>query len=449
MLFAVQHPFRTTARLAILLVGMGGLLVACGEPSLAADAVDTRFDAHLEAGEFGPARAIAEAAPDIAIRDRRLGEISAAQAIAGARGASIDTASYIQDDRTRSNVLRRVGSQGPPVAVGRGGGTMADFTELIELITTTVAPDTWDEVGGPGAIDGFEGGVYVDSDGVLKRLVLEGDSRALTHIRRTALAMSGNRNVRKASRLRMVSLTRLEKQVQLLRAMGHSPDDAMRNMAGLQKIQYVFVYPETGDIVVAGPAEPWRESIEGRAVGIESGRPVVQLDDFVALLRNAYAEHGRFGCSIEPRKENLAKIKAFLAESSKKPLRPGGRSAWLQSLRDSLGKQDIVVYGVDPRSRAARVLVEADYRMKLVGMGLEPGTLGRQQLSQFRQGRRRRRRAADGRASLVVYAQLRCRACHRAPRRVRIARPRRQGDERKRIAHRLWASVFTPASRKD
>ncbi|MEX0978851.1 MAG: DUF1598 domain-containing protein, partial [Pirellulales bacterium] len=29
----------------------------------------------------------------------------------------------------------------------------------------------------------------------------------------------------------------------------------------------------------------------------------------------------------------------------------------------------------DPRTRVARVMVEADYRMKLVGMGLEPGTV--------------------------------------------------------------------------
>ena len=37
------------------------------------------------------------------------------------------------------------------------------------------------------------------------------------------------------------------------------------------------------------------------------------------------------------------------------------------------GKQDIEVYGLDPRTRAAQVIVEADYRMKLVGMGLEAG----------------------------------------------------------------------------
>ena len=34
------------------------------------------------------------------------------------------------------------------------------------------------------------------------------------------------------------------------------------------------------------------------------------------------------------------------------------------------------MWGLDPRTRAARVLIEADYRMKLVGMGLEEGVLG-------------------------------------------------------------------------
>ena len=40
-----------------------------------------------------------------------------------------------------------------------------------------------------------------------------------------------------------------------------------------------------------------------------------------------------------------------------------------------MGRQTITVNGIDPRTRAARVLVEADYRMKLIGMGLEDGTI--------------------------------------------------------------------------
>jgi general secretion pathway protein D len=36
-----------------------------------------------------------------------------------------------------------------------GGATAADFDTLIELITSTIAPTTWDTVGGPGSIEGF------------------------------------------------------------------------------------------------------------------------------------------------------------------------------------------------------------------------------------------------------------------------------------------------------
>jgi hypothetical protein len=65
-----------------------------------------------------------------------------------------------------------------------------------------------------------------------------------------------------------------------------------------------------------------------------------------------------------------------LEESTKAPLKAGGAKKWVQGLRDAVGRQDIEVYGIDPRTHAAHVLVEADYHMKLVGMGLEDGTLG-------------------------------------------------------------------------
>lgn len=39
---------------------------------------------------------------------------------------------------------------------GMGGGAQADFGPLIELITTTIEPDSWSDVGGPGSIAEFE-----------------------------------------------------------------------------------------------------------------------------------------------------------------------------------------------------------------------------------------------------------------------------------------------------
>jgi general secretion pathway protein D len=47
-----------------------------------------------------------------------------------------------------------LGGMGPG---GLGGGTSADFESLIELITSTIAPTTWDDVGGPGSVQQFQG----------------------------------------------------------------------------------------------------------------------------------------------------------------------------------------------------------------------------------------------------------------------------------------------------
>ena len=77
--------------------------------------------------------------------------LAAAQAAAGARGAALDVAAQVSDDLVRSDLLQGLASR--PVGLGpRGGANMADFDTLIELITSTVHTDSWDEVGGAGAI---------------------------------------------------------------------------------------------------------------------------------------------------------------------------------------------------------------------------------------------------------------------------------------------------------
>lgn len=354
---------------------MAGGITAMSASAAAAQeaAVGERIDAHLAAGEFAPARALADSAGG-ALRDRWLGQIADAQAGAGARRASLSTLGDLSDDRLRHGALSSLA--GRPLG-GHGGAAAADFDSLIDLITSTVRPTTWEEVGGPGAIEPFPGGVYVDPSGVLRKITVDGTPR-LSALRLAAAATSGNRDVHAPSRLRKVSLTRLEKEVQLLWADGRAPSEAMQYLAGLTEVEYLLVYPETGDIVLAGPAGDWNTNAEGRVVNLDSGRPVLQLDDLVVLLRNAFSRDGTFTCSIVPTKENLARTNGFLARSAKTPLKPGraAREKWLADLRNSLGWQKIEIKGIDPRSRVARTIVEADYHMKLVGMGLEEGTLG-------------------------------------------------------------------------
>jgi hypothetical protein len=144
----------------------------------------------------------------------------------------------------------------------------------------------------------------------------------------------------------------------------------------MYRLEYVLAYPQTGDIVLAGPAGGWQASAEGRLVNVETGSPVLQLDDLVVMLRNSFQGDGRFTCAIAPTQQGLARTQAFLNEWRKRTLLPEQRDAWLRELRQCLGAQTIKVGGIDPRTRAARVVVEADYHMKLIGTGLEPGVVG-------------------------------------------------------------------------
>ncbi len=335
--------------------------------------VDSKLEAFLSAGEFGPARELAQNATSQLDRDRQLKRIAWSQARSGARSASLQSLSEIRDDRVRSEALDEM--------LGAGGGAaMADFDSLIELITTTVEPDSWEDVGGAGTIKEFAGGVIVDADGLLRRLDMS-RSRQLVDIHRSSLVgksswVPAQDAMQESSRLRKVSLNQLEREVQLRAAQGLPPDRAMQHLAGIYRIQFVLVYPESGDIVLAGPAGDWRSTAEGRAVNMETGRPVLHLDDLVVVMRNAVNGDSHFGCSIDPRPENIKRTQEYIERVSGKPIRPTQRDDWLEGLRASVGRQDVHVFGIAGNNRTARVLVEADYRMKLIGMGLEKGTAG-------------------------------------------------------------------------
>ncbi len=349
--------------LLLLLVVPAWARSADGEPTAG------RFRDHLEAGEFGLAREAALAAGDAAERDTLLAELARREMHGGAPTSAWRSLSEISDDRRRTSAIDSLAAPS-----SRGGAALADFDTLIELITATVAPNSWEEAGGVGAIEEFPTGVYVDARGVLR--TVSSDAVSLEALRRRSLSATGNADVRKPSPLRKVSLNRLEREVQRAWLAGRSPDETMRHLAGIRRIQYVFIYPESGDIVIAGPAGGW-DSASG-AIGDTAilSEPVLHLDDLVVLLRHARQSAGPFGCAIKPRRENLERAQKLLADSSGRPLKPGQRGEWLRKLQEALGRQDIEVFGIDPRTRVARVLVEADYQMKLIGIGRDEATLG-------------------------------------------------------------------------
>ena len=214
------------------------------------------------------------------------------------------------------------------------------------------------------------GGISIDPQGVVRPVFgVEPSGRLAAKRRAAAAGELLAQEVITSTPLRKVSLVRLEEALaKVLDAGGEVPAD-MRYLAGLQRIDYVFVYPESGDLVLAGPAEGFSEGLAGRMRGIESGRPPLRLDDLCVALRTVEGG-GEIGCSIDPVPERLATLERYVRNNSSASSRSVVRQRYGQMAR-ILGMQKIRVWGVPAGSHFARTLVEADYRMKLLSMGLE------------------------------------------------------------------------------
>ncbi|QDU57715.1 DUF1598 domain-containing protein [Aeoliella mucimassa] len=218
------------------------------------------------------------------------------------------------------------------------------------------------------------GGVMVDADGVMHRELINDPTGELTRARIEGAMARLEGDLTKVSEMRKVSLTRLEQAIAKKIAAGSGPDEVMKNLAGLTRIEYVFCYPETGDIVVAGPAEPWVEDLDGRMRGLNTGRPVVELQDMITALRAFPAQSGGKAplmyCSIDPTEEGLQRMQQFLAQFGRSAT-PNDTQFIVNKLQEAMGKQVITIGGIPATTHFAQVMVEADYRMKLMGINLE------------------------------------------------------------------------------
>lgn len=216
-------------------------------------------------------------------------------------------------------------------------------------------------------------GVVVDADGVLHKRLYDDASGDLMRARIAAARATLGGGLQENSPLRKISLNRLEAALAKRLAQGLPPTPEMQYLAGLTRIEYVFLYPDSGDLVLAGPAEGWVEDLSGRVRGLSSGRPVLELEDLAVALR-IYPPGGQqksvVGCSIDPTSDGLARMQQFLRQvQSIGDL--SNTDAIVEGLRTSLGLQTVSIMGVPASTHFAQVMVEADYRMKLIGIGLE------------------------------------------------------------------------------
>ncbi len=250
-----------------------------------------------------------------------------------------------------------------PIAAVAGGLLAGSALPAVAQIATTVQLPTF--------------GVAVDAAGVLQVKTFVDPTGTLQAERLRAAKMQQAADLLAPSRLRKVSLRRLETAVRRRLDQGENPDEAMRCLAGLQRLQYVFFYPQSKDIVIAGPAEGFVADLSGRVRGMTTGRPVLELEDLAVALR-AFSPglHNRpfIGCTIDPAPEAMKRLQEFQRTTPRAVAEAQRQVVGVQiaeGMQAALGMAPIRVFGISPDTHFAQVLIEADYRMKLIGIGLE------------------------------------------------------------------------------
>ncbi|VAX37716.1 hypothetical protein MNBD_PLANCTO02-1591 [hydrothermal vent metagenome] len=345
-----------------------------------------RVQVRLTAGEFGPALAIAQTESKGKKRTALIRLIVQAQIETGEFQGALAAIRRIPASEERDNLFKeKVQKQSLS-----GGGAQADYTQLMQLIRTqTSGPwrttSTGDGLGGVddadeedeegGTMSPYNTGVFVDPNGLLhlrsKAEKFQRLKRLGIHARQADL----NQDMAKNSPLRLISLNRLEKEIARRQKAGEPVLQTMKHLAGLSQIKYVFIYPEEGDVVIGGPAEAWQYNSEGTPIGVDSGRPTLQLDDFVTVLRTfSKGGNGAFQCLIVPREENMKKVQEYSNRSQGTLGSSSSIRNFAKQIEKRLGEQDVVYNGIPRNSRVARVILDADYKMKLIGINrLEKG----------------------------------------------------------------------------
>ncbi|WP_146460504.1 DUF1598 domain-containing protein [Rubripirellula tenax] len=213
------------------------------------------------------------------------------------------------------------------------------------------------------------GGVMIDAAGVVRSATNDEKQEFAGVLRQTIQPADGALN--EATELRMISLSGLQKAISERDQTGQPISEDIEFLAGLQRIDYVFVDEDKHDVVIAGPAEPWKLLDDGSVVGTVSGDSTMRLADLVVAMRSVEAaREAGISCSIEPTPEGRRRLQQML---SRVKLRPGQNPVALEaSMKEAFGPQMIQLTGIPADSRFARTMVAADFEMKRVAMGLAP-----------------------------------------------------------------------------
>jgi hypothetical protein len=215
--------------------------------------------------------------------------------------------------------------------------------------------------------NGEVGGIFVDPEGVVRRPEVD-ISGQLGQARRQSGGPVSTVAIYQPSALRKISLRRLERELGRLQQAELSLPAEIEFLAGLQRIEYVFVDPDDKDIILAGPAQGWRAGNHGFVVGEASGLPVIDLCDLLTALRCSPEESVRgIACSMDASPQGLENYARYMQRVD-----PTLNQQTLREMGAAIGNYDVTFTGVASHSHFARILITADLMMKRLAMNLEP-----------------------------------------------------------------------------
>jgi Protein of unknown function (DUF1598) len=211
------------------------------------------------------------------------------------------------------------------------------------------------------------GGIKVSPDGTVSNIALVDQEAEVSRIRQQL--RGGEGELAEGTKLRMVSLKAVQAAMTEAAAAGNPLKEEIALLGGLTRIEYVLAFPENNDIVLAGPSENWTVGPTGTIVGMESGRPIVCLEDLLVAFRSMSPSSERtISCSIDPTPEGTVKLNNMLSRIKLGPTT--NPASFEASMKSALGPQNVSLTGLPTTTHVAQVLLAADYQMKRYGMNL-------------------------------------------------------------------------------
>lgn len=242
------------------------------------------------------------------------------------------------------------------------------FLLIIGLGSNPIASAaTTDVVTGGTVYQQALGGVEMDADRVLANAPSKLIFTRREHLIKYLQVIPSDLN--QATPLRKVSLKKLHEEI-VRCSQSESNEklsDAVRYLGGLTSIQKIVAVPEENDILLIGPAEGWKYDQSGCLVGVVSGKPILQLEDLITLMR--IWNHPRpevITCSIDPTPD--ARLRVAQLQRDFNPT-ASNVEEYRRNLEIAFGLNDIVFTGIPGNCRIARIMAAADFKLKQIGIG--------------------------------------------------------------------------------